>query len=183
MTAGRKVHTLSQSWCTPPKYVKALKSFWKGKIDLDPCSNEFSIVGALHEFCLPETDGLAQEWNFSTIFVNPPYGVDRQRGTTIKDWLAKCVESREKYRNEIVALIPVAPNTSHWKLYVFGHANAICFCSDTRLKFLIDGKDIGKGAPMACCLVYWGENYTNFYDTFSEFGAVVSLSKGMKGGN
>ena len=46
MTAGRKVNTLSQSWCTPPKYVNAIKKFWKGIIELDPCSNEYSIVKA-----------------------------------------------------------------------------------------------------------------------------------------
>ena len=63
MTAGRKVNTLSQSWCTPPKYVDVIKRFWGGRIDLDPCSNPFSIVHADTEFMLPEKDGLEQEWN------------------------------------------------------------------------------------------------------------------------
>ena len=46
MTAGRHVNTLSQSWRTPPKYVRAIKDFWGGRIGLDPCSNEYSIVHA-----------------------------------------------------------------------------------------------------------------------------------------
>ena len=93
MTAGRKVNTLSQSWGTPPKYVNAIKKFWDGHIGLDPCSNQYSIVGADLEFSLPEKDGLEAEWNIPTIYVNPPYGADRKRGTTIKDWLAKCAEA------------------------------------------------------------------------------------------
>lgn len=176
MTAGRKVNTLSQSWCTPPKYVNAVKAFFGGEIDLDPCSNEYSIVGANTEFKLPYTDGLKQNWNYDRIYVNPPYGADRERGTTIKDWLVKCVQTHDKYHSEIIALIPVATNTAHWKNCVFGHACAICFLYDTRLRFLVDGLDGGKGAPMACCIVYWGQNHQRFYETFIEFGAVVDIS-------
>lgn len=176
MTAGRKVNTLSQSWCTPPKYVNAIKKFWGGEIELDPCSNEYSIVKANTEFLLPDNDGLTEEWNYKTIYVNPPYGSDRSRGTTIKNWLVKCVESHIKYHSEIIALIPVATNTGHWKKCVFGQASAICFLYDTRLRFLVDGMDTGKGAPMACCLVYWGNNYKQFYNSFIEYGAVVDIS-------
>ena len=176
MTAGRKVNTLSQSWCTPPKYVNAIKKFWNGKIDLDPCSNEYSIVHAETEYCLPYKDGLSESWNYPTVYVNPPYGADRTRGTTIKDWLAKCANSYRMYKGEIIALIPVAPNTTHWKKYIFGQANAICFLYDTRLRFLVDGLDGGKGAPMACCLVYWGNRFQDFFHSFIKFGAVVDIS-------
>lgn len=176
MTAGRKVNTQSQSWCTPPKYVNAIRKFFDGSISLDPCSNNYSIVHAETEFKLPETDGLKQEWNYPTIYMNPPYGADRDRGTTIKDWLAKCVLSHQKYLSEIIALIPVAPNTTHWKKCIFGHASAICFLYDTRLRFLVNGTDSGKGAPMACCLVYWGNNIQKFFNNFIEYGAVVDIS-------
>ena len=180
MTAGRKVNTQSQSWCTPPKYVNAIKSFFGGKIDLDPCSNAFSIVHAETEFKLPETDGLKQPWNYPTIYINPPYGADRKRGTTIKDWLAKCALSHNTYNAEIIALIPVASNTSHWKKFIFGQASSICFLYDTRLRFLVDGEDTGKGAPMACCLVYWGDNNQRFFHYFIEYGAVVDITR-LKG--
>ncbi len=46
MSAGRTVNSQSQTWGTPIKYVKAIKEFFGGKIDLDPCSNEYSIVNA-----------------------------------------------------------------------------------------------------------------------------------------
>ena len=176
MTAGRKVNTLSQSWGTPPKYVNAVKRFWNGNISLDPCSNEYSIVGAQTEYLLPYCDGLKESWNKPTIYVNPPYGADRERRTTIKDWLARCAEANDKYGSEVIALIPVAPNTTHWKKYVFGKASSICFLYDTRLRFLEKGINTGKGAPMACCLVYWGDNIERFFDCFILYGAVVNIS-------
>ena len=175
MTAGRKVNTLTQNWCTPPKYVNAIKRFWNGNIELDPCSNNHSIVNALTEYKLPQHDGLQESWNFKTIYVNPPYGADRNRGTTIKNWLAKCCQAHLEFNSEIIALIPVAPNTTHWKKYIFGQASAICFLYDTRLRFFVDGLDSGKGAPMACCLIYWGNNVDRFFNNFIEYGAVVDI--------
>ena len=80
MTAGRKnSESLSNHWCTPPKYVSAVCDFFCGAIDLDPCSSTHSIVGARVEFQLPQTDGLATSWDYKNVFVNPPYGADRER--------------------------------------------------------------------------------------------------------
>ena len=175
MSAGRTVNTQNQSWGTPKKYVDAVKRFFGGSISLDPCSNEFSIVNANIEYRLP-LDGLKESWNFPKIYVNPPYGSDRERGTTIKSWLAKCALSHRKYNSEVIALVPVATNTGHWKQSVFGEATAICFLYDTRLKFLENGLDVGKGAPMSCAMVYWGNNYNAFYDEFIKYGAVVDIT-------
>ena len=176
MSAGRTVNSQSQSWGTPKNYVDAVRRFFNGNIELDPCSNEYSIVNANTEFMLPNQDGLKEEWNFSTIYVNPPYGADRDRGTTIKHWLSKCAKSHKTYKAEILALVPVATNTKHWKDSVFGVAHSICFLYDTRLKFLENGSSGGKGAPMSCAMVYWGESHTRFYEIFSQFGAVVNIS-------
>ena len=84
MTAGRTVNSQSVNWCTPPKYVKAVRKVFGGRIALDPCSNEWSIVNAETEYRLPEHDGLRESWDFPTIYVNPPYGSDKERRTTIK---------------------------------------------------------------------------------------------------
>ena len=176
MSAGRTVNSQSQSWGTPMKYVRAIKLFFNGSISLDPCSNEYSIVQAETEFMLPHNDGLTEDWNFPTIYMNPTYGADRERGTTIKNWLAKCALTHRKYGSEILASVTVATKTVHWKQSVFGQASAICFLYDTRLKFLENGLDVGKGAPMSCAMVYWGENFERFYDVFIEYGAVVNIS-------
>ena len=175
MSAGRTVNTLSQEWGTPQKYVDAVKDFFGGDIDLDPCSNEFSIVKALTEYRLPEHDGLRESWDFRRIFVNPPYGSDKERGTRIKSWLYRCAEARKAFGSEVLALVPVATNTGHWKNYVFGIATGVSFLYDTRLRFLVDGKDEGKGAPMSCSMIYWGKNYERFMEIFIQYGAVVDL--------
>jgi hypothetical protein len=184
MTAGRTLNTLSQEWGTPEKYVKAVRDFFGKQIDLDPCSNKYSIVNAKKEYLLPKHDGLKENWNFSTIYVNPPYGIDKERGTSIKKWLAKCALANEDYQSEVLALVPVATNTGHWKNFVFGKATGICFLYDTRLKFLVNGKNGGKGAPMSCSMIYWGKDFKKFNEIFSKFGAVIDLSslKGKKFG-
>ncbi len=176
MSAARTVNSQNHHWGTPSKYVNAVKKIFNGVIDLDPCSNEYSIVNAKTEYKLPKNDGLKENWNFPTIYVNPPYGADRERGTTIKKWLAQCVIANRDYNSEILALVPVATNTGHWKQSVFGKATAICFLYDTRLKFLINGVEEKKGAPMACAMVYWGNNHNKFEDIFLEFGAVINIS-------
>ncbi len=182
MSAGRKVNSLSQEWGTPEKYVQAVKEFFGGEIDLDPCSNQYSIVRARVEYTLPRHDGLRDSWNFRRIYVNPPYGLDRRRGTGIKNWLYRCAQAHKNFGSELLALVPVATNTGHWKKYVFGKASAICFLYDTRLKFLVNGQNGGKGAPMSCAMIYWGTNPARFRSVFEEFGAVLSLQELQKPG-
>ena len=180
MTAGRSVHSQSVHWCTPHKYVEAVRKVFGGVIELDPCSNKWSLTEAKVEFSLPGRDGLKEDWNYKTIYVNPPYGADRRRGTSIKHWLYKCNDANRRFGSEVLALVPVAGNTSHWKEYVWGKARAICFLYETRLKFLENGDPAGKGAPMSCAVVYWGRCYRVFFDVFLKFGAVVDL-KELKG--
>lgn len=175
MTAGRTVISDNKDWCTPPKYVEAVRECFGGEIHLDICSNKHSIVRAKVEYQLPTQDGLRESWAFPTIYVNPPYGADRVAGTTIKHWLRRCAEAHQEYGSEVLALVPVATNTRHWKYYVWGAATAVAFLYDTRLKFLVNGKGGGKGAPMSCAMVYWGKYYQRFFTIFVKFGAVVHL--------
>lgn len=177
MTAGRNVVSISQNWCTPPKYVQAVRDVFGGTISLDPCSNLHSLVDAEVEYRLPEHDGLRSSWDYRTIYVNPPYGADRYRGTTIKDWLRRCAHAKEGFSSEVIALVPVATNTKHWKDYVWGVADAVAFLYDTRLRFLVNGKDEGKGAPMSCAMVYWGEHVPRFEEILLPYGAVVDLRR------
>jgi hypothetical protein len=175
MTAGRTVIGLSRDWGTPEKYVSAVKHVFGGEIDLDPCSNKFSVVQAKVEYRLPARDGLKETWKFHRIYVNPPYGSDKERGTRIRDWLERCADAHENFGSEVLALVPVATNTGHWKKYVWGAATAIAFLHDTRLKFLVDGDPNNKGAPMSCAMVYWGTKLSLFQQTFAKHGAVVDV--------
>lgn len=175
MTAGRTVNSQSVRWCTPRKYVDAVTRMLGDPVALDPCSDEYSIVPARSTYMLPGSDGLSESWDYPTVFVNPPYGADRERGTTIKDWLRRCAQAHLEHQSEVLALVPVAANTRHWKESVWGRATGICFLSDTRLRFLEDGQDQGKGAPMACAMIYWGSHVARFRKVFCEFGAALDL--------
>lgn len=176
MTAGRESVSKQKNWCTPEPLVSKIHNFFNNELELDPCSNSYSLIKAKKKFYLPKIDGLKQEWNYKSIYVNPPYGNDKNRKTTIKNWIGKCCFSNQYFNSEVIALIPVATNTSHWKEFIYGEATSICFLYDTRLKFNIDGKQDTKGAPMSCCLVYWGKNFSKFDKIFSISGAVLNIT-------
>ena len=106
MTAGRNnVESLSQHWCTPPQYVAAIREFFDGTIALDPCSNCYSIVDAEVEYLLPDVDGLKASWDYPSVFINPPYGRDRERGTSILDWLNMAAFANRVHQAEVLALV------------------------------------------------------------------------------
>lgn len=173
MSAGRNSISLKKDWNTPPKYVQLISKFFDGNIDLDPCSNSGSLVEASIKYILPQ-DGLKEPWDYNTIFINPPYGRDKQRRTSIYNWISKSVDSYLKNKNHILLLIPVATNTRHFKELIFKHASNICFLEDTRLKFWSDGKEDKKGAPMACCIVYFGCK-NNFEEIFGNYGKCFKI--------
>ncbi len=175
MTAGRQINTLTQSRCTPEKYVQAVKHFFWWEIDLDPCSNEYSIVGAKIEYILPEKNWLIDSRNFNRIYVNPPYWLDKANWTSIKHWIKRCHMANSEHWSEVIALIPVATNTSHRKEYIFWQADWVCFLADTRLKFLVNGEYVEKWAPMACCIIYWGKKIERFEEIFKEYWATIKL--------
>jgi len=167
MTAGRNSVSKKKDWNTPPKYVKLI-NLMLGDIDLDPCSNENSLIDAKIKYILP-TNGLNESWDYPKIFVNPPFGRDVENKKSLYDWIKKGVDAN-KNGSEILFLIPVATNTKHFKDLIFKNAKGICFLNDTRLKFWNEGKEDKKGAPMACCLIYFGENYEKFVNVFDNSG-------------
>ena len=173
MSAGRKNNSEKKDWNTPPKYIIPITDFFGGKIELDPCSNQHSLVGAINNYFYPEKDGLLENWNFSSVFVNPPYG--KSNGKSLYDWILKGLNEYDKYQSEIIFLIPVATNTRHFKQLIFKKFSSICFLEDTRLKFYNEGEEDAKGAPMACCLCYLGNRITKFEKQFSQFGKVFII--------
>jgi len=68
--------------------------------------------------------------------------------------------------------LKVLAHSYDWLLFL---TDAVCFLYDTRLRFLVEGRDEGKGAPMSCAMVYWGAHFSRFEAVFLSHGAVVSL--------
>jgi len=169
MSAGRKNNSDKKDWNTPPKYIIPITAFFGGEIELDPCSNQNSLVSARNNLIYPNKDGLIEKWDAKTIFVNPPYG--RSKGKSLYDWFKKSLETE----GELIFLVPVATNTKHFKEIVFKKYTAICFLSDTRLRFFNNGIEDKKGAPMACCLCYKGNKFSEFEHIFSNFGRVFKI--------
>jgi hypothetical protein len=72
--AGHIADAKNTNWCTPKLILDPVRRVFGGTIHLDPCSNAQATVGALVNYTLPEHDGLVENWNYPTIFVNMPFG-------------------------------------------------------------------------------------------------------------
>lgn len=168
----------TKDWCTPPGILDSVRKVFGGVIDLDPCSNPHSLVDARVEYRLPANDGLRESWDHKRIFVNPPYGSDRQRGTRIRHWFDRVAQAAEA-GSEVIVLVPVATNTGHWKQCVYPLATAVCFLYEPRVRFYIDGVEDPKGAPMSCAVIYYGRHFDRFANEFRQHGAVIPLDKAV----
>lgn len=175
MTAGRQPISNTKDWGTPPNIIRSIRTVFDDAISLDPCSNEHSLVHADKEYLLPDHDGLVESWEYPTIYVNPPYGTDPMRGTRISHWFARMAEASAA-GSQVIALVPVAPNTRHWKEHVFPVAAAVCFLYQPRVRFYIGGVEDPKGAPMSCAVIYYGSDVPAFAREFRSHGAVVPLA-------
>ncbi len=91
-------------WQFTPAYVLDLvRDDLGGTIALDPCTTDDNPVDA-REFFTPADDGLSQEWNGRSIFVNPPYGKARE------PWVEKCIDAGARGQ-KVILLIPAATDT------------------------------------------------------------------------
>lgn len=157
-----------QDWATPPEVVEPLQAF--KPIDLDPCSNAYSIVPARVSISPPD-DGLAVAWHeYEHTYVNPQY--DQQ-----SPWLLKCAIERILFdADTITALIPAAVETAAFVDYVFGTADAVAFWKK-RLRFIgPEGAISGNTLPSTLC--YWGNEPERFYWHFRQYATVILRSHG-----
>ena len=127
---------LRDCWTTPSWLTTILP-----RVTLDPCSNPFSTVNALHNYMLeqPEVnfvgspsgaitrtmhkgDGLAVSWKNRTVFVNPPY-------SAILPWARKADEAK--------AFIFLVNNvtTTKWYRELLHNGGSYKFEFDKRLRF------------------------------------------------
>lgn len=204
--AGFVPDSKSQSWNTPAWILEAARqAFGVPQIDLDPCSNETSIVGARVSFCLPENDGLQNFWDYDTIFVNPPFGTSRMhaasrsfvdakqwkalakeermeyRVSNVGTWLTRCMLASHDYGSQVIALVPATPETQGWRVAVWKLGSGICF-PGKRIAFLdpATGKPAKQVIPKPMALIYWSGSqgdagFLRFKKAFRKHGAVVPV--------
>ena len=110
-------------WSTPHKFYDELNKEFN--FNLDPCSTDKNYKCEKH-FTI-DNDGLKQDWQGHTVFVNPPYG------RVIKDWVKKCHDESLKPNTTVVMLIPARTDTIYFHKYIYNIAD-IRFLKG-RLKF------------------------------------------------
>ena len=123
-TAVQKVMFSSKSdeWGTPQAFFDKLNMIYN--FTLDPCATAGNAK--CNKFYTMEEDGLKQDWQGETVFVNPPY-------SKIKDWVVKCRNESLKPGTTVVMLIPSRTDTRWWHQHCMA-AHQIFFVKG-RLKF------------------------------------------------
>ena len=165
--SGSDVEVLdSDSWCTPEGGpgmfgLAPVREFFGGGVDLDPCSNKLSTVGARLAYTIAD-DGLSQPWA-GRVWVNHPYS----SGQPAK-WLRRCSEVGDA--GEVLALPKGDWSTSWWNTYV-RTAPARCLIA-RRVAFVSRGKRTVANFPSA--LVYWGPRVARFREVFGQFGEIIA---------
>ena len=102
-------HFSSQTceWATPQKLFDELNSEFQ--FTLDPCATEENAK--CEKFYTIRENGLAKSWEGENVFVNPPYG------NQIGKWMKKCFEEGNKFRTNVLALIPARTDTKWFHEY------------------------------------------------------------------
>lgn len=102
----------SDHWATPWPIVRQLEMEF-GVFDLDPCC--VPDTAKVPRYYTEDDDGLALPW-FGRVFLNPPYSKPAP-------WLEKAIaETRSRSTALVIALLPVATDTSWFHDLVQGHA-------------------------------------------------------------
>lgn len=163
---GRSIHKMiplageipmnSDSWCSPPEIADQLAQFW-GHADVDPCSNDRSIIKARKAYTW---GGLHLPWGAKS-YANWPY-------STNDPWADKAIyEMRIRTVTELVILCTAAVGTRWWsKLMVSPRINPRVIFTK-RIPFLgPDGVKLSS-SPFDPALIYYGRRHAAFDREFS----------------
>lgn len=150
------------TWTTPEIIVRSLLRLWPNGADLDPCSNERSIVPAAQRIALPQ-DGLEHRGSWrGRVFVNPPYSHPHP-------WVDACDE-HGRAGGEVVALLRCDPSVA-WFKRVWG-ADVLCF-PNFRVQFDPPPGVKVSGNTGPNVLAYWGPEPARFEWAFRSLGKAV----------
>lgn len=130
-------------WETPEEFFETLNKEFN--FTLDPCcTKETAKCG---KFYTKAENGLIQNWQGETVFINPPYSNGNQ---TL--WVKKAYEESKKPNTTCVMLIPARTDTIRFHDYILGNAE-IRFIKG-RIKFV----GAKYGAPFPSMVVIFRGN-------------------------
>lgn len=143
-----------QDWETPMEFVHLVEDYlFDGKpFILDCCC--YPETAKAPVFYTEADDALTRQWNYSRVWMNPPYG------RAIPEWLAYAHKQSEKYGITVVCLVPARPDTK-W-FHEIACLGKIIFLK-RRIRFLQQGKDVGSPAFPSMLVVFDG---TTGFDTW-----------------
>lgn len=159
----------SNEWYTPSRYIEAARAVMGG-IDLDPASCELanSTVKAARYYT-KEDNGLAQEWEARTVWLNPPFAAENELNP-IRTWVGKLIAEHKAGKVGQAVLLVSAGTERLWFQALWEYC--ICF-SDHQIVYARKGQPPDHKRH-GDCFVYLGPHITRFAEHFTEFGPVVT---------
>lgn len=135
----------TDEWCSPPEVALPLYDFW-GFADLDPCSNDRSVIRAKRRYT---EHGLTLAWDPNT-YANWPYSQNAAWATKARQ------ELRIGNVRELVVLCMYAASTQWWQDLMMKPRRNPRVIATKRLKFLgPDGKPVDS-SRFEPALLYYG---------------------------
>lgn len=174
----------SDDRCTPPEILTAVAELWPRGIDLDPCSNPWSLVQARTRWDRSD-DALGRDWELAageggTIWLNPPFSDP----TPFVERLPGIVQS---IGGEGLLLVR-HDSTTKWWTRIEVSADAICLLR-TRVRFRLAGEDTGP-ADHATTIAFFtrravphkrngsrGQRVAAFIRAFTTLGLVCEVQR------
>ena len=133
-----------QNWETPPEVFEPLNKEFN--FTLDPCAEKHTAK--CEKYYTVNENGLFQDWQGETVFVNPPYG------RHLTKWIAKSYLESEKENTLVVMLIPSRTDTKYFHDIIKPFSSEIRFLRG-RIKFLAAGKR-KLAAPFGSMIIIFG---------------------------
>ena len=144
-------------WNTPREIVDKVVEYFRGPVELDPCSDNFDTpnIPCIHCFT-EEQDGLSFPWKAHSVFMNHPY-------SDSKRWIPYARQQfDEGNAKELILLIKLDIST-RWFQSI---ADRPWIAINKRLRF-----GDGKGAaPFQSALFYLGPDPGRFFQVFGDLG-------------
>ncbi len=164
----------SDSWCSPPEICDPLADFFGGPVDVDPCSNDRSIVQATLALT---RGGLVLPWKLprsrrgrGSAYMNEPYSKS-------SDWTDKALaELASGNVDELVRLTMTSTSARWWARMCTEPARNPRVMALKRIKFLrppgLESPDPNRALRRVGCrfepaLFYIGPNPDRFVKTFN----------------